>query len=50
MSGPQGQFVTIQRLYDFRRQEPLQLLDVGILATKVAEYVLAAANESSFCL
>jgi hypothetical protein len=48
VSGSHGQFVTIQRLYDFRRQERLQLLDIGILATKVAKYVPATANQLQF--
>jgi len=37
MSGAHGQFVSVERLDDFGRQERLQLLNMGILSAKVAE-------------
>jgi hypothetical protein len=45
VGGAHWRFVTVQRLYDFRRQERLQLLAIGVLATKVAKYVPATANQ-----
>jgi len=48
MGGPHGQLVTIQGFYDFRCKERLQLLDIGVLASKVAVYVPAAANQLQF--
>jgi len=48
VGGPHGQFVTIQRLYNFRRQERFQLLNIGVLAAKVAKYVPLPRTNSSF--
>jgi hypothetical protein len=44
MSGRHAQLVTIQDLYNFRGNERLQLLDIGILATEVAECVASATK------
>jgi hypothetical protein len=43
LRGPNGQLLPIERLDDFGRQNRLQLLDICILTTQIAENVTAPA-------